>query len=139
MPDFPLIATAPSSRSFEMGDWPVKTFKAQNGAELRILYGNRRTNMTLNLEWRNLTYNNVQQIMQHYIDSHGSWTSFLLPNNNLSGQRVAWSDVALSGNAIDQLIGVGENGNRWRYAEPPSIQSVQKNRHNVSIKLIGVT
>ena len=33
----------PSTRTFDAGNWPVKTYKAQSGAEVRILYGNRRT------------------------------------------------------------------------------------------------
>ena len=31
----------PTSRSFESGDYPVKAFRAQNGAETRILYKNQ--------------------------------------------------------------------------------------------------
>ena len=29
----------PSSRQFDPGNWPVRTYNAQNGAEVRLLYG----------------------------------------------------------------------------------------------------
>ena len=41
----------PTSREFNPGDWPIKRYNAQSGAEVRILYGNRRTNATLSLSY----------------------------------------------------------------------------------------
>ena len=49
---FPSLA--PTSRSFSAGDYPVKTFKSQNGAEVRILYGNSRTDVKLQLSYENI-------------------------------------------------------------------------------------
>ena len=55
MASAPFPDLIPTSRSFEAGDYPVKTFKAQNGAEHRILYGSNRTNMKLSLTFANIT------------------------------------------------------------------------------------
>ncbi len=55
---FPTLV--PTSRSFESGDYPVKTFKAQNGKEHRILYGSNRTNMKLSLSYANITDANAE-------------------------------------------------------------------------------
>jgi hypothetical protein len=47
-------AYAPTSRSFNAGDYQYKTFKSQNGKEVRILYGDKRTGMTLDLGYDNI-------------------------------------------------------------------------------------
>ena len=41
----------PTSRSFDPGNWPVRT-NAQNGAEVRLLYGSQRYNK-LQLSYQN--------------------------------------------------------------------------------------
>lgn len=133
MADFPNIP--PSSRTFDMGDWPVKTFKAQNGAEIRVLYGSRRTNMVMNLEYRNINNTDAASLLQHYIDNTGTLNTFKLGPDEASGAKAGW-------NASDAIIGAGSAGNAWRYAEPPSVQTVKggsNSYHTVSIKLIAVT
>ena len=62
--DFP--ALTPTARSFESGDFPIKTFKAQNGAETRILYGSNRTNMKLQLTYANITDAQAEQFLDHF-------------------------------------------------------------------------
>jgi hypothetical protein len=129
MADFPNIA--PTSRSFEMGDWPVKTYKAQSGAEIRILYGNRRTNMTMSLEWRNISSTQAASIMDHYIGQRGTFQTFAFGSTAASGTKAGWD-------ANDALIGAGSSGNAWRYAGPPTIETVKKDTHVVTAKFVGV-
>lgn len=129
MADFPNIA--PTSRSFEMGDWPIKTFRAQNGAEIRILYGNRRTNMTMSLEWRNIDSATAALIMNHYIGQRGTFTTFAFGTDAASSAKAGWD-------ASDALIGAGSSGNAWRYAGPPTVETVQKDTHVVTAKFVGV-
>ena len=50
---------APTGRSYEPGNYPVKTFKAQNGAEHRILYGSERSEVKLSLSYANIGDANV--------------------------------------------------------------------------------
>lgn len=122
---FPTLT--PSSRAFDPGDWPVKTFRSQNGAETRILYGSNRTGMTLQLSYDNITDANAELFLDHYNEMQGTYTTFLL----VSGTRSGWT-----GN-LDAL-GANAWGNAWRYAEPPQVQSVRPGISSVQVKLIGV-
>jgi hypothetical protein len=124
---FPTLV--PSSRAFDAGDWPIKTYKAQSGAEVRILYGNRRTNMTLALQYKNITDANAELFLDHFNEMLGTYTTFLIPTGD--GARTGWT-----GN-VDAL-GASTHGNRWRYAEPPTVDSVKPGISNVSVKLVGV-
>ncbi len=76
---------APTSRSFESGDYPVKTFKAQNGAEHRILYGSNRTNMKLSLSYANVADTQADDFIAHYDEVKGTFSTFDLPDGSLSG------------------------------------------------------
>jgi hypothetical protein len=71
-------ALTPTSRSFESGDFPIKTFKAQNGAETRILYGSNRTNMKLQLSYANITDAEAEQFLDHYEEVRGTFDTFNL-------------------------------------------------------------
>jgi hypothetical protein len=125
---FPTLV--PSNRAFDAGNWPIKTFKAQNGAEVRILYGNRRTNMTLSLQYQNISDANTELFLDHFNEMFGTYSTFVL-GDSISGVRTGWA-----GNR--DALGAGAQGNYWRYAEPPSVDSVKPGISNVSIKLIGV-
>ena len=43
-------AHEPTGRSFDAGDYRYKTFSSQSGKEIRILYGDKRTGMKLQLQ-----------------------------------------------------------------------------------------
>ena len=64
--DYPNFA--PSSRSFDAGKYPVKTYQAQDGKELRILYGNKPTNKVMELEYANIDDTDADQFFQHYLE-----------------------------------------------------------------------
>ena len=125
---FPTLV--PSSRAFDAGNWPIKTYKAQNGAEVRILYGNSRTNMTLSLQYKNITDANAELFLDHFDEMLGTYSTFVL-GDSTGGARSGWT-----GNR--EALGAGSQSNRWRYAESPTIDSVKPGISNVSIKLIGV-
>lgn len=117
---------APSARQFSPGDWPIKTFKAQSGAEVRILYGDRRTEMRLELSYDNIADSQAEQFLTHYDSVLGTFQTFALPNAARSG----WTGAASS---IDVSIGA-----RWRYAEQPQVTAVRPGRSSVRVNLVGV-
>lgn len=121
---FPTLT--PSSRNYASGDYPVKTFRAQSGAESRILYGSRRTGMTLDLQYDNITDANAELFLDHYDETKGTYITFTLPTVALTG----WSG---NKDAIDVAT-----GNAWRYDGPPQITNVRPGVSSVQIKLIGV-
>lgn len=116
----------PSARNFDAGDYPVKTFKAQSGAEARILYGSKRTGMTLDLSYDNIADTQADDFVSHFDEVLGTYSTFALPSAVITG----WSGVA---SAID----ASATGNQWRYSQPPQITNVRPGRSSVQIKLIG--
>lgn len=120
----------PSSRSFDPGDYPIKTFKAQNGSEVRILYGSNRTNMKLSLNYVNITDANAELFLDHYEETKGTFSTFELPEGN-TGPKGGWG-----GNK--DAIGANLSGNAYRYEGPPQVQQVRPGISSVTVNLIGV-
>jgi hypothetical protein len=125
--DFPDLV--PSARQFTPGNWPVKTYQAQNGAEVRFLYGNRRTGMSLQLTYNNLSDAQAEQFLEHYRERRGTFETFVF--TAMAAAKSGWSG------GKDEL-GVEAWGNRWRYAEEPRIESIKPGISSVSVSLVGV-
>lgn len=123
----PFPTLQPTSRSFEAGDYPVKIFKAQSGAEVRIMYGSKRTGMMLSLSYDNITDANAGAFVTHFDEVFGVYATFVLPTALLAG----WGGSTSTLTAIN-------TGSKWRYAEPPTIANVRPGRSSVQVKLLGV-
>jgi len=119
-------ALVPTSRSFDAGDYPIKTFKSQNGAETRILYGSNRTNMKLSLSYANITDANAELFLDHYDEMKGTFTTF-----GIDVAKRGWE-----GN-ID-AIGAATHGNAYRYESAPQLTQVRPGVSTVTVSLIGV-
>ena len=120
---------SPTSRSYSPGDYPVKTYNANNGSEVRILYGSRPTNMTLDLTYSNITDAEADQFLTHYYEVQGTYQTFTIAStaNTFTG----WDGGADSLNRAS-------SGAVWRYSEPPQQQTVRPGISTVSVRLIGV-
>lgn len=116
----------PTARDFTAGDYPVKSFKAQSGAEVRILYGSERTDMQLRLSYENITDSNAESFLTHYDSVQGTFSTFNLPSTAFTG----WSG---SGTALDVT-----GNNEWRYQGPPQVTNVRPGISTVTVDLIGV-
>ena len=116
----------PTGRDFTAGDYPVKSYKAQSGAEVRILYGSERTDMQLRLSYENITDSNAESFLTHYDSVQGTYSTFSLPDAAFTG----WSG---SGTALDVT-----GNNEWRYQGPPQVASVRPGISTVTVDLIGV-
>jgi hypothetical protein len=75
----------PTSRAFDPGDYPIKTFKSQNGAETRILYGSERTNVKLQLSYANIGDASAELFLDHFDETKGTFSTFALPDGPLAG------------------------------------------------------
>ena len=122
----PFPTLRPTSRDFKPGDYPVKTYNAQSGAEVRILYGDTRTKMELSLGYDNILDTSAKQFLDHYDETKGSYLTFVID----PAARAGWGSTS---QAID-AVGV----NRWRYAESPQITAVRPGRSSVRVSLVGV-
>jgi len=116
----------PASRTFSPGDYPIKRFQSQSGVETRILYGSRRTNMTLDLSYENITDTEAEYFSTHYDEVKGTYQTFTLPNE----ARAGWS---ASASTIDVVSGAA-----WRYSDAPTITAVRPGISTVQVKLVGV-
>jgi hypothetical protein len=129
--DSPFDLYKPTTRQFTTGSFPIKTFQAQNGAEIRMLYGNQLTGKKMNLTYVNVTDSVAYHFMQHYIAMKGSYKTFQLDDQGRDGVFSGWKgeNAGLQAWAWDMA---------WRYAEEPQVQSVFINRSTVTISLIAV-
>lgn len=121
---FPSLA--PTSRDFSPGDWPIKRFNSQSGAEVRILYGSQRTNAKLSLSYENLSDSSTQLFLDDYEAQLGTLRTFDLPSEAKSG----WTGTSSS---ID-----APTGTKWRYEGEPAVTSVRPGRSSVTVKLVAV-
>lgn len=120
---FPTIT--PTSREFSPGDWPVKRFNAQSGTEVRILYGNLRSNAKLQLTYDNITNAVGQTFLDDYNSTYGTLRTFNLPTQIFTG----WpNNTGLN----------APTGTRWRYESEPRITHFYAGRCSVSISLVAV-
>jgi hypothetical protein len=119
-------ALAPTSRDFSPGDWPTKRFNSQSGAEVRILYGNQRTNAKISLSYDNITDANAQLFLEDYDAQLGTLRTFTLPSAAFSG----WAGTD---NKLD-----APPGTKWRYEAEPSVKAVRPGRSSVTVRLVAV-
>ena len=120
-------AHVPTERTFQAGDFPVKTFKSINGAEYRILYGNTRTNMTLELTYANIKDSIAKDFLNHYELAKGTFNEFDVLEGTKSGWTAEASLISATGAA------------KFRYESAPQVVQVRKGISTVTVKLIGVT
>lgn len=122
---FPTLA--PTARVYEAGDWPIKTYSAMSGAEIRIRYGNKRLNARLSLNYDNITDVQAEQFLIHYYETTGTFTTFTVP----AAASTGWTGTATA-------LSPGSSGTAYRYASAPQITSVRPGISSVKVELIGV-
>ena len=124
----------PTTRNFTMGDYPSKTYRSLSGTIFKRAFGNKQTGYTLNLTFRNIgdtselrsLSGTAKQIIDHYNDVDGTFSSFTLPARVFEGMDTTFRDLIRSPSNV-----------KWRYAEPPQVQSVKSGVSTVIVNLVG--
>ena len=124
MANFP--ALKPTARSFQLGQYPVKTYRAMSGAVVRRSFGNKAFGYTLELEFANVSEATVNTIIDHYNGQQGGTLLFAIEVDVFAGYT-----STLQGKVRDP------GGIAWLYAEPPSVSSVIAGISTVTVKLVG--
>jgi hypothetical protein len=124
MADFP--ALKPSARSFQLGQYPVKTYRAMSGAVVRRSFGNKAFGYTLDLQYENVTEETVNTIIDHYNEQQGGTIGFAIATAVFAGYTVTLQGKVRNPSGIE-----------WLYAEPPSVSSVIGGISTVTVKLVG--
>lgn len=129
MAAFPSIK--PTERSFTLGEYPTKTYRALSGKVIRRSFGNRPFGATLELVFENVTETVLKQIFDHYHAQQGTSAGFVLPNAVFAG-------LEANSTLLAQLkAGTPSGGGmQWFYAETPSVESVYRNLSTISVSLI---
>ena len=121
----------PSRRSYTPGRFSYTQFEAQNGAVSLLRYGDRRTNAELNLGFDNINDEYAQAIIDNY-DSVMTDTDGEVTFSTKSGL------AGLSKGSLRNEVEHGGDNLVWRYAEPPTVQSVQPGVSTVSCRFVGI-
>lgn len=121
---FPSIK--PTNRSFTLGEYPVKTYRALSGKIIKRSFGNKAFGHGLDLSFENVPELSVQLIIGHYNTQLGQTLGFTLPTEVFAGLSV--DTRALLRSPSETL---------WFYAEPPSIESVYRNISTITVKLVA--
>ena len=116
----------PTSREFMAGDYPVKAFRAQSGAEVRILYGSDRFNTKLSLSFANITDTQAEGFLTHFDEVRGTYGTFDIPSAVLTG----WNGTSA---ALD-----APSNASWRYESTPRVASVTSGISSVTVELVAV-
>ena len=121
-------ALVPSSRSYTPGVFPETQFQAQNGAVVRVRYGNQRTNSRLSLTFSNITDGDAAEVLQNYVD--------VMEDDNYAQFTTAmWPLVREQG--LIPFIRETNSALKWKYASPPSVTSVKPGLSTVTCEFIG--
>jgi hypothetical protein len=124
MANFP--ALKPTARSFQLGQYPVKTYRAMSGAVVRRSFGNKAFGYTLDLEFANIPEATVNTIIDHYNGQQGGTLGFIIATAVFAGYTVTLQGKVRNPSGIE-----------WLYAEPPSVSSVIAGISTVTVKLVG--
>lgn len=124
MAQFPGIK--PTGRSFKLGAFPTKTYRALSGATFKRSFGNRATGYELGLEYINISDDSTNQLIDHYNVTAAGFTRFTLPNELFAGMNTVLRGQIQAPTLI-----------KWEYAGPPEVSSVFPGRSTVRIQLAG--
>ena len=118
-----LSTCGPTKRSFTPGVYPTKRFTAISGAGSTRLYGSKAADARLQLSFL-LDDDDTCSILKCWDDAKGDYDTLELPDEFFAG----------AGSSLDCGIPAYLN---WRWADPPSVESVLPGRSRVQINLIA--
>ena len=126
----PYPTIAPTSRSYDPGDYANTKYRANSGAEFRIQYGDKRTGMKMRLVYKNITDSQAAAFLTHYDEVDGTVKQF-------TGTQVTTGTEKGMSSTLQSKVGA--SGSFWRYEGPPQLTSEYPGRSTVTVNLIGCT
>lgn len=120
-------ALTPTDRTFEPGNFPIKTYRAESGQETRILYGSARTDLKMSLTYANITDADAELFLDHFDEVQGTLNRFNLVDETKKGFEGSKSKLE------NKAAGV-----KYRYENPPRLVQVRPGISTVTVDLIGV-
>lgn len=118
----------PSQRSYDPGVFQETIFTAQNGAVVRMRYGNQRSSSRLSLQFQNISDYSASLILSNYVQvmQADNWVIFTASN-------------VAAGAAVEMVPWITETNSalHWKYEKPPTVTSVKPGLSSVSCEFIG--
>ena len=121
-------ALVPTSRSYTPGVFPEQKFQSQNGAVVRVRYGNQRYSSSLSLTFANITDANAALILQNFVD---------VMNADNYAEFTTSNVAAGASESLTPWIRETNSLLKWKYASPPSVASVKPGLSTVTCEFIG--
>ena len=124
----------PSSRSYSPGTYPSTDFESLDGTKTHLRFGNKRGNATLQLGFSGITDYQAYLILDNYQKVNSDWDYVTFNSSN----GTAGIDSLTPGSSLFANY-IQENTSclKCRYAGPPTVTSVFKNRNNVSCSFVA--
>lgn len=116
----------PAGRSFKLGAFPTKVYRALSGATFKRSFGNRVTSYELSLDYVNISDDATNLLIDHYNGTSGGFERFTLPNELFAGMNTALRGKVQAPTLI-----------QWEYTGAPEISSVFPGRSTVRVQLTG--
>ena len=113
-------ALRPVSRSYTPGQFPTKRFNSMNGSGVTRLYGNVSFDATMSLQFM-VTDLQLESITTCYESARGGYDDLALPDDVFSGMNKDYFPTQLE----------------WRWADSPSVESIQGDLSRVTVNLIA--
>jgi hypothetical protein len=119
----------PSSRSYSPGTYPSTDFESLDGTKTHLRFGNKRVNATLQLGFSNISDSDAALILANYENVNSDWDYVTFNSSN--------GTVGIGNYTLANYVQENTSGLKWRYAGPPTVTSVFKNRNNVSCSFVA--
>ena len=116
----------PTKRDITIGRYPVKSFQAIDGVSTTRLYGSKKFDSTLALEFSGINDADVLSILDAFDASYGGAQPITLPDTT-------WKN-------IDPALTTALKANyTWKFVadSPPQVQQMVVGRYAVSLSLVG--
>jgi hypothetical protein len=114
--------TCPVSARYAAPTFPVKRFESISGTVARVLYGDRSSGATLDLEF-NLPNDRAAEWLDSYEQARGRFDPVALPAKSFEGAQ--------------ELAGAIPTYITWHFAQPPSVERLTRDRTRVQVQLTG--
>ena len=123
-------ALEPTSRSYSPGRYPQTEFRSQNGAVTVVRFGSRRVDAELSLAFENISDDEAAALLANYEAVNSVWDYVTFTGSD--------GAIGASSSLQQYIREVGGSGLRWRYSEPPLVNSIKPGLSTVNCKFVGV-
>ena len=120
----------PTSRSFEPGVYPQRSYRTLSGINVKRTFGNQPFGAKLEMEFDNVGTTVIDAILNHYKTQTAANERFKVYTTTapkpMAGVASTTRDYLLDTSTL-----------RWEYASPPRVESVRNELYRISVSLVG--